>query len=294
MKRSGFFLSIIIVGLAWLMSACGDSNNTNDTRPIMTCMVNSTNWRCPDPHARISENSITVYGTSANGQTIQLIIRAGEKDEYNLNELTGHEGIYIPNMSSGVVSYTTSGSSQGTGRVLITSISEDTKTISGIFNFKAFRPSDGSYKTITEGNFSRVPYKFINTVDTTIYVNELSAVIDGESWVPNSVSAVKNDTAIIITGDLPQSWESMKIILPRDIASGVHYITADGPVYALFQQGFYTFPAASGSSTVGLHNVDEQHISGTFFYNYLDNDSETIMVNSGIFDVYYNDQTIGQ
>lgn len=294
MKRyfiaSILFVLLVLMGL---LTSCGGGSSSNDSRPIMTAMVNSTNWRCPAPNARISENSITIYGTSANGQTIQLVIRAGEKGEYNLNEFTGHEGKYIPNMSTGAAIYSTSGSTQGAGRVLISSINEETRTISGIFNFKAFRSTDGSFKNITDGVFTKVPYKFINTIDTTVYQSTLTAEIAGENWIPQNVSAIKNDTAIIITADYPENWESLKLVLPVTVASGIHQISSDGPIYGLFQQGFYTYPASNGSLTIGTHNFEERRITGTFFFNFIDNSSQTISVTSGVFQVYYNDQGTG-
>lgn len=282
---------ISLTGLLCLLSSCGGGGGGTDSRPIMTAMVNSTNWRCPAPNARISENSITIYGTSANGQTIQIIIRSGEKDEYNLNEFTGHEGKYIPNMSVAAEAYTTSGSSQGSGRVLISSINEETRTISGIFSFKAYRATDGSFKNITDGVFTKVPYKFINTIDTTVYQSILTADFNGENWAPQTVTAIKNDTAIIVTADYPQNWESLKLVFPVSVASGIQQISSQGPIFALFQQGFYTYPASAGSATIGTHNFEERHLTGTFFFNFTNNDNQTVSVSSGVFDVYYDDQS---
>ncbi|MBP7077566.1 MAG: hypothetical protein KBB11_11000 [Bacteroidales bacterium] len=284
-------IAILFTVLLSVFWACTTGGNTDQTRPVMYAMVNSVNWRCADPHARISENSIVVYGTSANGQTIQLRILAGEKGEYALNMQTGHEGKFIPNMSDAVVAYSTNSSTQGTGMAIINSINEESKTVSGSFYFKGYRATDGSFKSISDGTFTNVPYKFINTVDTSVFDNVMYATVSDESWVPNQITAVKNDTAIIITGTLSASWESLTIILPLTTGAGVHYITAEGPVIARFQQAFYTYIGTAGSCTISQHDTERQIIRATFFFNFVDNNNVTRSITAGNFEVMYIDES---
>ncbi|MBP7464381.1 MAG: hypothetical protein KA793_08585 [Bacteroidales bacterium] len=290
MSRNSYLLLSLMLGLAGLM-ACGGGGAGTQNKPVMNCMVNSTSWRSADPHARISETSIVIYGTSANGQTIQLRIFAGESGEYTLNQQNRHEGKFIPNMSTAAVAYSTNSSNLGTGYVYVNSINEDAKTVSGIFSFKGYRETDGTFKSITDGTFSNVPYKFINTIDTTVFDNTMQATIESNSWTPNQVSAVKNDTAIIITGNLSEEWESLKLVLPINIGAGVHFISAEGPVYSIFQQGFYTYFGTAGSITIAEHDVQRQIVRGTFFFNFVNNGGVTISVSAGQFEAMYVDQS---
>jgi len=287
---------LIVISLLFgfiLMSflSCTTGGNSDQTRPVMYAMVNSVNWRSADPHARISENSIVVYGTSANGQTIQLRILSGEQGEYALNMQTANEGKFIPNMSDAVVAYSTNSSTQGTGMAFINSINEESRTVSGSFYFKGYRATDGSFKSISDGTFTNVPYKFINTVDTSVFDNLMYATVSNESWVPNQITAVKNDTAIIITGTLSASWESLTIVLPLTIGAGVHYITAEGPVLARFQQAFYSYIGNAGSCTISQHDTERQIIKATFFFNFVDNNNVTQSITAGAFEVMYIDES---
>lgn len=290
MNKNMLILLALMIGLTGLMS-CGGGGNSAQNKPIMNCMINSVNWRSADPHARISENSIVIYGTSANGQTIQLRIFSGEAGEYTMNQQNRHEGKYIPNMSQAVIGYSTNSSNLGTGYVFVNSVNEDAKTVSGIFSFKGYRETDGAFKSITDGTFTNVPYKFINTIDTTVFDNVMLATVDGNSWAPNQVSGVKNDTAIIITGNLSSEWESLKLVLPISIGAGVHFISSAGPIYSIFQQGFYTYNGTAGSLTIAEHDVQRQIIRGTFFFNFVNNGGVTISVNAGQFEVMYIDQS---
>ncbi len=290
MKQHISIITLFTLAAGFLIS-CGTGGNNTQSRPIMTAMINSVNWRSADPHARISDNSIVIYGTSANGQTIQIRIFAGESGDYSLNQQNRHEGKFVPNMSDAVIAYSTSSSNLGTGQVFVSAINEESRTISGTFSFKAYRSTDGSFKSISDGRFSNVPYKFINTIDTTLFDNIMLANVDGESWSPNQVSAVMNDTAIIITGTLSAEWESLRLIIPRNTGAGVQFIGSEGPIYSSFQQGFYTYWATAGSMTISEHDQQQQIIKGTFFYNFVNNGGVTISVNGGQFEAMYIDQT---
>ena len=52
------------------------------------------------------------------------------------------------------------------------------------------------------------------------------------------------------------------------ISAGVHYITAEGPVWAKFQEGFYEYDAVNGSMTIIENNSEDRNIRITFFFNF--------------------------
>ncbi|NLA23581.1 MAG: hypothetical protein GX879_01305, partial [Bacteroidales bacterium] len=95
-NKINFVVFVGIIFALLYLSSCGGGGSNQQYKPVMNCMINSSTWRTSDPHARVSDNSIVIYGTSANGQTIQLRLYAGEQGEYSLNPQTRHEGKFIP------------------------------------------------------------------------------------------------------------------------------------------------------------------------------------------------------
>ncbi|NLA23551.1 MAG: hypothetical protein GX879_01155, partial [Bacteroidales bacterium] len=187
--------------------------------------------------------------------------------------------------------YSTSYNTAGSGFVNVNSINDEAKTISGTFGFKAYREHDGTYKSISEGRFSNVPFKYISTVDTSSFDNYMHAIINDQAWSALTVNAVKNDTAIIITGNNSENWEKLKIIIPNNIGAGVQTITASGPVFTIFEQGFHTYHGSAGSVTIAEHNQETQIIKASFFFNFVNEGGVTISITSGQFEALYIDET---
>ncbi|HOK37833.1 MAG: DUF6252 family protein [Bacteroidales bacterium] len=296
--KDRFFYSLIlltsVLGIV-LMTSCGGGNSHGpENNPVMYALVNSTNWRTPDPKAILTDNSIKIYGTSANGQTIILNVKSAEVGEYYLNQTNGNYAEFIPNMSSGAVRYSTLGNENGTGFIRISSINKETKTISGNFYFTAFRSTDNTSRNITDGNFANVPYKYYSVNDTSQFQNTFIFVENNRTWEAKTITGVKNDTAIILFGecDRAEAWQSITLTLPKNISAGVQYITETGPVYGIFQQGFYEYKAINGSITIIENNSNTRTIRGTFFFNYLDNQFQTKSITGGQFEIRYTDNTI--
>jgi hypothetical protein len=286
MKIKILIAALFAGGIIFGLNSC-EEDNTNVNRPLMTALVDGSIWRCPEPNARVSENQIIVYGTSSEGQTIQLTVFAGEKGLYTLNAANMHEGKLIPNSSDFAAIYSTSYNDAGSGQARISSINEDDRTISGSFNFRAYKESDAGNKTITNGEFTKVPYKYINTVDTAQINNILTANIDGTNFVATSVVSVLSEGTIEIKGTRSDSFQSITLFIPEDQATGLYNIDpANGPVMANYQSSLSPMPATVGSCTIAEHDTETNIIRGTFFYN-VDNNGETIELQNGYFEVQY-------
>jgi hypothetical protein len=283
---AALFVGVITLGL----NSC-EEDNTNVNRPLMTALVDGSTWRCPEPNARVSENQIIVYGTSAEGQTIQLTVFAGEKGVYTLNAANLHEGKLIPNTSAYATIYSTSYNDDGSGQVRISSINEDDRTISGSFNFRGYKENDAGNKTVTNGEFTRVPYKYINTVDTTQVYNMLTANIDDTDFVATSVVSVLSEGIIEIKGTRSDSFQSITLYIPEGQSTGIFNIDpVNGPIMANYQSSLSPMPATVGSCTIAEHDTESNIIRGTFFFN-VDNDGETIELQNGYFEVQYVEDT---
>jgi len=284
-------ITILIIGGIFIgLNSCED-NNANANRPLMTALVDGSTWRCPEPNARVSENQIIVYGTSAEGQTIQLTVFAGEKGLYTLSAANLHEGKLTPNTSANSTIYSTSFNDGGSGQVRISSINEDDRTISGSFNFRAYKEEDSGNKTVTNGEFTKIPYKYINTVDTSQVNNILTANIDGTDFVSTSIVSVLSEGIIEIKGTRSDSFQSITLFIPEGQTTGIFNIDpVNGPIMANYQSSLSPMPATAGSCTIAEHNTETNIIRGTFFFN-VDNDGETVELQNGYFEVQYVEDT---
>ncbi|HKK67693.1 MAG TPA: DUF6252 family protein [Bacteroidales bacterium] len=285
-KRNLLILISAIILTGFFFTACEDEP-ADTNRPLMTALVEGSTWRSPEPNARVSDNQIIVYGTSADGQSIQITVYDGEKGVYTLNAANLHEGTLTPNTSSYAEIYSTSNHSDGSGQVRISSINEDDRTISGSFNFRAYK-QDGGYKNVTNGEFTKVPYKYINTSDTTSVVNVLTAIVDGDDFTAANISAADSSDIIHITGSLDEAFESITLEIPNTLGGGAHSIDPNnGPVMAFYQEGLSNYPAVAGSTTISEHDTENNIIKGSFFFNVEDNDDQTIEISGGYFEVQY-------
>lgn len=284
MKRQLIIMTLLAV-IVFGFSAC-EEGTSSGSRPLMTALVNGSNWRCPEPHGRVSDNAIIIYGTSAEGQTIQMTIFSGETGQYNLNSVNQHEGILIPNTSPYATTYSTNYSESGSGVVYISSVNQDSRVLAGTFYFKAYKPDGSSYKNITQGKFQDVPYKYISTVDTTGFNNLFSANVEGELWEPQTIVAFETDTSIVVKAS-KSDWEIIEVIFPTDVNTGIQDISPGGPVWASYQLGFDTYNASAGSATVSSHDMENNELNGTFFFNVEDNEDETIPISEGSYSIQY-------
>lgn len=292
MRRLLIISNITIFAI--ILISCGGGNNSGpDSSPVMFGLVNSTNWRSANPRAVLTETSLKVYGTSANGQTIILNINSGEVGEFVVSEYNGNYAEFIPNMSAGATRYSTLNSENGSGLLRVSSIDEEAKTVSGTFSFKAYRTTDNTFRTVSDGSFSNVPYQFFSVSDTSSFQNIFLFRESDYNWTTETITAERNDTALFIIGECSrtEAWQSITLWMSPTISAGVHYITPTGPVYAKFQQGFYEYPAVNGSVTIISNSSTEKKIKGTFFFNYLDNNNQTQSITDGQFEVLYEDLT---
>ncbi len=285
---STFLVVLLLASLSMLFS-CGSTSSGKANLVAMYGLVNGSNWRGADPTAIVSEHKIKINGTSANGQTIIITLNTKELGEYTFSNTNGHFAEFIPNMASGTERFSTL-TGNGSGFVRLSSLNEETNTVGGEFNFKAYR-ADGSSKTISEGKFTNVPYTYYNFEDET-YNNVFSFAYNNTIWNAVTVSGIKNDTAMIVTGecDRSQAWQSITMQMPNNVSEGVHYFGTD--VSGFFQSGFYNYPATAGAITITENNTQSKIIKGTFFFNFLNNNNELQIVTDGTFDIKYTDLTV--
>ena len=157
-----------IVGfMAIAMSACHkytSIENGNALPADMVATIDSVSWEAADSteSAVVSQGLVTISGISADGQEISITLNDTVIGLYMLNQTSASLAIYANLDSVGGYAYSTNqgiDTSQAGGTVNLTAINAVNRTISGTFNFKVYRNSDGTRKDITAGFFYNIPYQ---------------------------------------------------------------------------------------------------------------------------------------
>jgi Family of unknown function (DUF6252) len=149
------------------MYACHKYTSIENGNGLPADMVatidDSVSWEAADSTqtAIISQGLVTVSGISADGQEISITLDDTVVGQYTLNQTSTSLAIYANLDSVGSYAYSTnqgSDTAQAGGTVTVTAVNMVDRTISGIFNFKVFRNSDGTQMDITAGVFYNIRY----------------------------------------------------------------------------------------------------------------------------------------
>src|ERR1700733_15966305 len=128
--------------------------NGNGLPADMLATINGTFWQAADSTqtAVVSTGGITISGISSDGQEVSITLNDTIVGLYVLNQTSASLAVYANLDSVGGYAYSTnqgSDTSQAGGTVNVISIDPVNRTISGIFDCKVYRNSDGTQKDIT-------------------------------------------------------------------------------------------------------------------------------------------------
>jgi hypothetical protein len=164
MKRVIIQTSLGFMAIA--LFACHKYTSIENGRGLaadMVATINGVPWEAADStqSAIVSQGLVTVSGISGNGEELSITLNDTVVGLYVLNQTSASLAIYASLDSVGGYAYSTnqgSDTSQAGGTVNVISIDPVNRTISGIFDFKVYRNSDGTQKDITSGVFYNIPY----------------------------------------------------------------------------------------------------------------------------------------
>jgi hypothetical protein len=162
-KTSTFLLSGF---LAITLFACHKFTSIENGKGLaadMVATIDSTFWQAADSatSATVSQGLVTISGISKDGQEISITLNDTVVGLYVLNQTSPSLAIYANLDSVGGYAYSTNqgvDTAQAGGTVMVTSFDAASRTISGTFDFKVYRNSDGTGKDITAGVFYNIPF----------------------------------------------------------------------------------------------------------------------------------------
>lgn len=239
----------------------GGGGNNNSSSASMTCEVDSVPWSAATPSAGIINNVSNLTGIGADSSTITITIQetVALNQSYDLGMNSGNAGVYnVPGASSAWVSHA---SPNTYGQLTITSMDTLNKKIGGTFSFKAWRATDNTYRTITNGLFSNVTY--VTSVSGG-GSNTFTIKIDNVTFTPALINGSLASGNIMITASDNQGSKSVGLTVPSTITAGTYPLELFTTYSAQYNPNSSTYTGAtSGSLTITSHNTSTKLIVGT-------------------------------
>jgi hypothetical protein len=277
MKNIVLFSTIILTSL--FFSSCDDDSPTlDDVGGDMRYFVDGSIQNVGDPVAVVTSSGIKITGMTANKQTVVLYVNNPEIDSYILDENLGNFAEYHPNTATQNI-YTTL-TENGTGRVIIKGMNKEKKTLSGSFNFTAYRTNISGTRKVTDGTFSNVPYTYIERSYYCTYFYQRNF-----HEIANPDIEIHNDT---ITMTIDSGAYSIEINMPNGISQGTWLFSGENAnVSAKIKIGSREYLANSGKLVISKNDVFIKKMEGAFDFSYLNDDSNLEKISAGKFAFLY-------
>ncbi|MFK5854479.1 MAG: DUF6252 family protein [Bacteroidota bacterium] len=156
MKRIKLSLITLLLVIPIIFSSCKKDDDPIAENAKVTASIDGVEWNGITTQASNSTmNVLNISGVSESGAAISITIVNGlEEGTYILNKTSFSVGTY----TEGSEGYTTNGSSDVGGEVIITEVNYTDKTISGTFSFDVYGLSTHNIKSITNGVINKVTF----------------------------------------------------------------------------------------------------------------------------------------
>lgn len=237
----------------------------------------------------VGDDLIQIAAEFPDGSSIGIGIEGNAVGTYTNDKLI--MGYNAPNDETSYVNFS---SEEVSGKVTITSINMETKTMSGTFSFTGWYGDEEANlpaKLFTNGTFDNIP--FTNEGSGGVDENQFKATIDGTvvDYVDDIVGATFGEGETIQYIGLTAVGEyGISIQTDIDVTPGTYQFTGNilnGTPLATFTAPDGTdYPITGGTLTVSSNTDD--HIVGTFKFTVKNGSGATIhTVTNGSFDVFY-------
>jgi hypothetical protein len=248
--------------------------------------INGNQWIAnASASASINSGVINISGVG-NHKLVNITLLGAATGTYSLNDTSLNMAVYIDSSSS-TIPYTTQGPAIiAGGQVIVTSIDNNAKTISGTFSFKTFRAADSSKAEFTEGIFQNLKFTSPNLPPAT--ADTLTVKIDSTNFTATNISAVSTGGILTVAG-IGAGSKIVSLQMPVSITPGSYPIPG-ATFNALYTVGTsQIFIATTGTLTILENNTTSKRLRGNFSFSGTDNlSSSTANLTQGYFSVTYN------
>jgi hypothetical protein len=241
--RSIKLLGILWVAVTMLLFSCSKfksyENPANNGNPYgsnanFEALISGIQWTAaPSSDTAYTQNgTISLYGVNNLNQSLSINLNGTTTGIYQLNSTTVSIGVYVDGNSGNPNPFSTDQSldtSQAGGEVTVSEIDTVNNTISGSFQLNVFRSADGLQKTLSQGQFSKIPY--IASTAEPGNADTMYAQIDSANWVALNIIADASSGQYIITGSTQNGTVSVSLTMPNNITPGSYTLAFSSGTY---------------------------------------------------------------
>lgn len=264
---------ILASSMLFMFTGCSkddDNNSSNTPTPAvasMTAKVDGVTWTSltNKVSASIISNVTNLTGVASDSTlltiTIQDAVAVG--DTIDLGPGSGNAGVFALTPNGTANGWSSNGNAACYGEMIITAMDVTNKKISGTFEYKVWRATDNTFKTITDGVFTNVTYA---TSITSGGNNTFTVKIDGVTFTPAIISGTASFGNLIISAADNQGSKAVGITVPETVTPGTYAIGTIGDLYyGTYNPNSSIFTVSdSGSVVISSHNTTTNNIVGTF------------------------------
>jgi hypothetical protein len=294
----------VVAGSALLfLFACSKEKSfekSNSVPPVssaadFTANINNVAWSAADSlrGASIISGIINITGISSDNKQISMTLNGSTTGTYILDQNSLSVGNYVDGNSENVFGFATN---QGTdtgeagGKVIVTEIDANNKTISGTFQFKVFRNMDSQQQVITEGVFNKIP--FVTSLPPASTTDTFFVKVDGVDWSPPSITASVSAGILIIAASEQNGSRSVGLVMPATATTGNYIMDfATGDYFGEYSPNPTTFLISDSTGTLQIidNNTSTRHVKGTFQFpaKDLNGGPQSAVLTEGSFSVGY-------
>ena len=261
MKKALLLSVYLSATLSLILSSC-DKEDEEEQEPItasMTAKIDDVDWSANQAGCSVTNGIAGISGTAPQSQTI-VITLSEFKEGITPLEFNGSSTAAV---TDGNVTYTTNSDHEAGGIVRITSINTTDSLVSGTFEFIAYSFFNKGYISVSEGNFSNIPFtnQFPATPD-----NSLEVDIDGSAFDVASVNASVLMGKIMISASNAQVTKTIGISIEENLTDGTYDIGGMfGSVTGQYNIGTSVIMIANeGELVITKHDMDNNILEGTF------------------------------
>jgi len=285
MKRIDILILALILSLAFVSCNNDDEEDDNDQGdPSMTALIDGQPWSSSQSSGSVYGGIIGVTGLSSDDKAITISLTGESTGTYILDQQLNHALAYTVDQSGVTPAYTSNGHADAGGTVVVSTINETDKLISGTFSTIVYRHTDSTFINITEGVFTDIPY--ITEAPQTS--NTMSVKIDGVLWTPPSVLGSIAAGKISISGNNSDVTQTVGLTMTDDIQAGTYNLVNYGDYIGQYNLPGVYMSATSGTLVITEHNTSTNTIKGTFNFEAEDMlSTASASITEGVFDVTY-------
>lgn len=256
------------------------SSCNEETLPVPNAFQTSLDnefW-ATDLYAAVVSTNLTKITVTRGDEEIKFTINDDNVGIYSLDGIT-HNATYIENTVTGTEPYIST-----SGELEITAFDFVNKTISGHFNFRGTRTSDGDVKSFTRGELYKISFE----IDNSFFNNIFGAYLNG-SQLPLGAIAPQNIAGQVVLTVTYNDGSKIIIKTPNNIAPGTYNLLSTGATTAQYidASGVVFDICGTGSAIViSANDTTAQTLTGTFHFDAC-NGSTTHSITLGTFSIAY-------